>query len=688
MTQQKAIATKLSEQSIDIERTLKVQKSDFLKKTEILEEVKLTLKSEFFGLDEVIDQIVDYASSWYTLHQIQEKPAIINLWGLTGVGKTSLIKRFVELINFKNKFYRFDIGEKSGFNSFNRLIRDICENDDDSPLILLFDEFQHAKSLSQGKEIEEEKSRTIWEIIDSGRVNYFDFSKGSWYIKEDVKKLIGLIRRGVKIENGLIVEGKELYLNAFKIETAEKFLHNKFLENLFEIASDILNFDILMDLEDFCAKLNTKETLDFIIKTIDKLDAPKEKNFTKSLIFIVGNLDEAYPMTGDHNVDISADEFNKMTQQINIMDVKQALKIRFREEQIARLGNTHVIYPALTNKSYEKIIQSELDKVSLRINESTNIKVIFDLSINELVYKEGVFPTQGARPLFTTIHTIIKSNLSAIFSFVYSFDNKAKSVKVYFENGFLKYQIFDANLNLLGENNLKLRLSLDKLRENRKDEMQAITAVHESGHAILMYLLEGKVPDAIYSVSSDTGSSGFVFINDKPKFHSRKSLLARTAMHLGGLVAEQIIFGEENITMGSSSDLKKLTGNLMMAFKRSGLGESTIYCGLSSDQEDFVYHEINSVEEEVLNFIKQAKKLAKETLEKEKVLLIAMAEYLSVNTNMSKQQVIKMFEEYCMSKPNIINPNFYRNKLNNAKLANSDVKNIAKSPIILNKGVE
>jgi hypothetical protein len=666
-----------------------VQK-EFLTKVEMLENAKAVLKTEFFGLDDIIDQLVDNSSSWFTLYEIQEKPAVINLWGLTGVGKSSLIKRFVELISYQNKFYRFDLGEKSGFNSFSRAISDMCENDDESPVIIMLDEFQHAKSLTKpfGKEVDEEKNRTIWELIDSGKINFINYSKGIWRIEDELIMYIGLLQNGVIVEDGKIVSGKELYMRETKEEQAEIFFSDSFISSVIYILGKELSFNLKKDFNDYIAKLNNNDLVSFLFKIIEIAKSPSEKNFSKALIFVVGNLDEAYPMTGDLNIDISADEFNKMSKEINVLHIKNALKQRFREEQIARLGNTHIIYPALDSMSYKKIIKNEFSKIVSNIKNITNITLEIDESIMALVYTEGVFPTQGVRPIFTSIHSIVKSNLSHILSKAYTFGFDISQVHLSFSDGILESKYYDSNKTLVGDLNMVLKLSLDKIRENRKDEMQAITAVHESGHAILMYLLEGKIPDAIYSVSAELGTSGFVFINEKNKFMSRKSLLSKTAMLLGGIVAEQIIFGEENITMGSSSDLKKLTANIMLAFKRSGIGGNYISCAFSHDQDDLVYHNINSVEEDVLAFINQAKKLAIDTLEREKTLLIEMSEYLSVNTNMNKQQTIKFFDKHCRTKPNGVNKHFYRNKLSNAKSLTSDMTSITNSPIILNREEE
>src|SRR5690606_19938081 len=54
--------------------------------------------------------------------------------------------------------------------------------------------------------------------------------------------------------------------------------------------------------------------------------ATKTLDLSKSLIFVLGNLDEAYGMSRNLNPDISADEFHEATSRITIADIKRALK--------------------------------------------------------------------------------------------------------------------------------------------------------------------------------------------------------------------------------------------------------------------------------------------------------------------------------------------------------------------------
>ena len=90
----------------------KKKESDFTTKMMRLQHARESLKSEFAGIDSVIDQFIDTVRPWYIFPDLQERPLVMNLWGMTGTGKTSLVKRFVELIEWQSYFH-CDMGESA-----------------------------------------------------------------------------------------------------------------------------------------------------------------------------------------------------------------------------------------------------------------------------------------------------------------------------------------------------------------------------------------------------------------------------------------------------------------------------------------------------------------------------------------------------------------------------------------------
>ena len=86
-------------------------KNQLFEKREILNNAAIQLKKEFVGIDDVIDRIVTSITSWFFFPEMQERPVIINLWGLTGMGKTSVVKRLSELIGFSEFYFHYDLGQ-------------------------------------------------------------------------------------------------------------------------------------------------------------------------------------------------------------------------------------------------------------------------------------------------------------------------------------------------------------------------------------------------------------------------------------------------------------------------------------------------------------------------------------------------------------------------------------------------
>ncbi len=57
----------------------------------------------------------------------------------------------------------------------------------------------------------------------------------------------------------------------------------------------------------------------------------------------------------------------------------------------------------------------------------------------------------------------------------------------------------------------------------------------------------------------------------------KEMVINKAAVCLAGLLAEKIIFGEENITGGSESDIKTATRLIVGFVKRQGLGDEVMY---------------------------------------------------------------------------------------------------------------
>ncbi|XP_073129796.1 ATP-dependent zinc metalloprotease FTSH 11, chloroplastic/mitochondrial [Henckelia pumila] len=93
------------------------------------------------------------------------------------------------------------------------------------------------------------------------------------------------------------------------------------------------------------------------------------------------------------------------------------------------------------------------------------------------------------------------------------------------------------------------------------EESKKLTAYHESGHAIVALNTEGAHP--IHKATITPRGSALGMVTQLPSSDetsvSKKQLLARLDVCMGGRVAEELIFGQDHITTGASSDLNTAT---------------------------------------------------------------------------------------------------------------------------------
>lgn len=650
----------------------KEDRVEFFKRKAILEDAKLKLKEEFRGLDTIIDEIIGLMEPWYLFPVGQIRPTVINLWGMTGVGKTSLIKRLFDLINLEDSLYKFDVGDYASQDNtkLSYSFSEKLKNREKQQIGIIFDEFQLGRTIDEhGHELEKSGLRAMWDLLDSGKISILQSSYYGTKIFQLTLKLEDCVQNGsVECVNGKVTKNKNYHDKYFKStedeEPEEKIKKGKKKEKNEDVSSEDLfvpedfywyiqaiwdtRFITDREIKEFLKTMDHEGSIEFLNDTIKKAFKPQEFDYSTSCIFVIGNIDEAYQMAKDFDPDSDADRFYKHSLKITLPQIKESLQRRFRAEQIARLGNSHIIYPAFSSKVYRELIELELGKSSKKVKTRFDIDLKFDKSINKIVYKEGVFPTQGARPVFTTITALVESYVGKIIKDILESGKEISTIKWKYSRNKHRVEFFEYKntTNPVFTKSYSVKLKIENLRKSDGSEMQAHVAIHEAGHAVAGIYGANIMPTDIVSKTASL-AEGHCTIN-LPSLITKDVLTKDIIISLGGYVAEKLVFGEENLSIGTGGDFERATNIALDMAKTYGMENLPMLIGQKNANNNSYWNseKVDEMDKCAERIIKDCEKVCEELIKDNMHLLLKIGEYLSVNSRMDKKMITKFVEDF------------------------------------------
>ncbi|MHC8440647.1 MAG: ATP-dependent zinc metalloprotease FtsH [Candidatus Eutrophobiaceae bacterium] len=177
-----------------------------------------------------------------------------------------------------------------------------------------------------------------------------------------------------------------------------------------------------------------------------------------------------------------------------------------------------------------------------------------------------------------------------------------------------------------------------------------LTAYHESGHAIVGRLVPSH--DPVYKVTIIPRGRALgvtMFLPEEDRLSMSKERLESNLSSLfGGRVAEELIFGANNVTTGASNDIDRATQIARNMVTKWGLSErlgpltysdekDEVFLGHSIAQHKTLSDETTQIIDEELRLIvdrnyTRAERLLKENIEKLHVMAEALMRYETINT--------------------------------------------------------
>ena len=187
------------------------------------------------------------------------------------------------------------------------------------------------------------------------------------------------------------------------------------------------------------------------------------------------------------------------------------------------------------------------------------------------------------------------------------------------------------------------------------DRDKNITAIHESGHAIIGKLVKNNDPIHEISIIPRGNAAGYTVSRpESDDNHVTKSKLLDTiTMMLGGRMAEQIVLGD--VSTGASNDLERATSIARQMVMSYGMGEKTGLMHFGSDGSYFFgrdYVSKNSyseefakvIDEEILNILSACEKQAEKILTANRKKLGVMVDVLLEKSTIYSDEVDLIME--------------------------------------------
>ena len=177
------------------------------------------------------------------------------------------------------------------------------------------------------------------------------------------------------------------------------------------------------------------------------------------------------------------------------------------------------------------------------------------------------------------------------------------------------------------------------------EKRKRLVAYHEAGHALVGALMPDYDPVQKISIIPRGNAGGLTFFTPSEErmesgLYSRAYLQNQMAVALGGRVAEEIVYGEDEVTTGASNDLQQVARVARQMVTRFGMSEKLGPVALGRSQggmflgrdiaaeRDFSEETAATIDEEVSQLVEEAYRRATAVLNDNRSVLDELAEML------------------------------------------------------------
>lgn len=209
----------------------------------------------------------------------------------------------------------------------------------------------------------------------------------------------------------------------------------------------------------------------------------------------------------------------------------------------------------------------------------------------------------------------------------------------------------------------KVAIGPERKAKVMSDDEKKMTAYHEAGHAIVGHVLPDSDPVHKVTIIPRGGTGGVTwFLPPEDRSYTSviefKDILARA---LGGRIAEKIIYGDDRVTTGAGSDLRKATEIARDMIIEQGMGSKLRDQVFHEDNGGMVFDKITherpysddtarEIDVEVAELIKEASRRAEIVITKNRKGLDALAEALVKEETIEEERVAEILKDTTLPK--------------------------------------
>lgn len=184
----------------------------------------------------------------------------------------------------------------------------------------------------------------------------------------------------------------------------------------------------------------------------------------------------------------------------------------------------------------------------------------------------------------------------------------------------------------------------------KNDQSCSSVSIHEVGHAVVSRLYGCEPFEKITSLPRGS-ALGYVMLSQKAPV-TKRDYKNRIRCAMGGRIAEELVYGEENISVGAGEDMKTATGFARAMVEKFGFADEFGFMALREDTAQYLGRSEYSCSESFRRQSDEAvsrllKKLYEETADKladKKELIIKLARKVFEEETMTGEKFIRYYE--------------------------------------------